>query len=142
MPLDDWAIVQTNKTKLDLNQIESPEITNIIINDIVRPEFIRDIRDGVRWRIIWKKVARILYIISKILTAIGGMLAFFEPYFKFGYLAMISGCISIIALSIWHCGDSATYASEERTKTVNTYLKSVNIEGFPTEETIEHTKKL
>jgi len=125
----------------NIEQIETPEFTKYVVEEIVQKEYERDIKDSLIWRKRWKKIAYVLYVVSKILSFFGAILAFFEPYFNVGYLAMISGCLNVIGLFLWHSGDNCISLSHERTRIANEYLRVLQIEQFPEDVTVKHPDK-
>lgn len=122
---------------VNVEQIETPEFNNHIIKDIIQVEFEKGINDALLWRKRWKKMGYFFVMLSKILFVVGSILAFFEPYYKLGYLAMASGCINLIALFLSHCGDDAFASSDNNTRMANDYLKVLQIEAFPEDGSVK-----
>ena len=136
-------VEEADDVKKDQNmvQIESPELVQHIVKNVIQPEYLRDITSSIVWRNRWKKLSYLFYILSKICTLSSSLLAFLELYFRVGYLAMASGCVSLMAVFLWQCGDYAVTISTNKTRTINNYLRMLKIEGLPEEAKMDITKK-
>lgn len=124
------GLVNDNDTS-DGNQVKSKKLRNYIIKTIVQPTYIFDLKDTLKWRFRWRKIGNILYIVSKLLTIVGAVLAFSETYFQVTYLALASGIITLLGVLILQLGDSSQKESKRKTHEANDILKSLNIDGVP-----------
>ncbi len=127
--------------KDEIVQIDTPEYVKYIVKNIMQPEYLRDITSCIIWRKRFKKITYILYILSKICTFISSILAFLELSFTIGYLALASGCMSLLAIFLWQCGDYAYNNSIRKTRTINDYLSMLKIEGLPDDNIINISKR-
>lgn len=112
-------------------QIDDVGFKDFITKKIIRPSYLQDIRDMIRWRFIWRKIANVLYAFSKFLIMIGSMIAFFESYFQIAYLALISGSISLLGVLILQYGDFANKQQKKNTHDLNIILTSLNLKTIP-----------
>lgn len=106
---------------------ESEELRNYIIKNIIEPSFITDLKNVMKWRYLWRRIANILYIFSKILTIIGAVLAFSETFFQLFYLSFASGVVTLLSVLILQFGDFAQKERKRRTHEANEMIRTLKV---------------
>ncbi|ARF08797.1 hypothetical protein Catovirus_1_847 [Catovirus CTV1] len=124
-------------------QVKSKRLRQFIIKNIVQPTFVADLVDTLKWRYRWRKIGNFLYILSKLLTLVGAIVAFTETYFKVIYLALASGIITLLGVLILQLGDYAQKESKRKTNETNEILRMLDISGVPElDDPVKETKTM
>jgi len=99
-----------------------------VVETIVYPSCVKDIKDALAWRFKWRKIGNVCYAIAKILAIVGACFAFAETYFENRWLAFVSGCVAITGVLMVQFGDFAHKESKKRTAIANKLLDQLKID--------------
>jgi len=90
--------------------------------------YVKEIRDSIRGRVIWKKVGDACEALSMTFSGVASITAFSTGFYDIQGLAFAAGCCSTIALALLTYAGYAHKESKERTTRLNKTLEVVGIE--------------
>jgi len=110
--------------------IATNEFKNKIINEYLRPSYLRDIEQKIYGRIFWNRVSNRIMVLSKILMICVSIFAFAGSKFTdIWWLSFIAGILSVSALSLMQFSMFASHESKDCTNDVNILLTSLNMDN-------------
>ena len=123
---------QINDTRIIIpsNNIATSEFKNKIINDYLRPSYLKDIEQKIHGRVFWNKVSNRIMVLSKIIMIFVSVFAFAGSKFTdMWWLSFIAGILSVSALSLMQFSMFASHESKDCTNDVNLILTSLNMDN-------------
>ena len=127
--------IQVTDTRITLpsNSIQiiaTSDFKNKIINDYLRPSYLKDIEQKIYGRVFWTKVSNRIMVLSKIILIFVSVFAFAGSKFtNLWWLSFISGILSVSALSLMQFSMFASHESKDCTNDVNIMLTSLNMDN-------------
>jgi hypothetical protein len=128
-------IAQINDTRLIISPnaiqaIATNEFKNKIINDYLRPSYLRDIEQKIYGRVFWNKVSNRIMVLSKVIMICVSIFAFAGSKFtNLWWLSFTAGILSVSALSLMQFSMFASHVSKDCTNDVNLLLTSLNMDN-------------
>jgi hypothetical protein len=108
--------------------VSTTPFKNKIINDYIRPSYLKDIQDKINGRIFWSKISNHIVVLSKIIMIFVSIFAFAGSKFtNMWWLSFIAGILSVSALSLMQFSMFASHESKDCTNDLNTILISLNM---------------
>jgi|SaaInlStandDraft_3_1057020.scaffolds.fasta_scaffold41484_2 hypothetical protein len=107
------------------------ELQSAVIKDILRPAFIKDVKNDVKWKSKWYSLSSWFESGSVLLSGIGTMFSFATIYYDNMFLTFIAGCLGVLVTVLLKFSNYARNESHERNDVLNRNLKIVGIEGMP-----------
>jgi hypothetical protein len=113
--------------------------TKIKVSEEVRKEIFReiedhyktDIRKMIKGKICWRRTGLTFETMSKITLAVGGVLSFSSGYFNSNILSFVSGCVSVMSLSLLQFGSFGFKQGKKQADDLNILLKKLDLETIP-----------
>ena len=84
------------------------------ICQIIQDEYIKEVRDLSKYRVLWRKVGNYTDTASKILVGAGIIIAYCEGYFRTGYLSLIAGSVGTAGVVAREFSHYAQHDSKQR----------------------------
>lgn len=118
----------------------SDEVKLQIVNDIVEPSYIEEIRHSITARKCWKKTGQIFETLSKVLVAVSGILSFSSGYFGDPILGLVSGSITTISLAMLQFSSFSYNQNKKQSAELNLLLQKINVDTMPIIERSSNSK--
>lgn len=118
----------------------SDEVKLQIVNDIVEPSYIEEIRHSITARKCWKKTGQIFETLSKVLVAVSGILSFSSGYFGDPILGLVSGSITTISLAMLQFSSFSYNQNKKQSAELNLLLQKINVDTIPIIERSSNSK--
>jgi hypothetical protein len=118
----------------------SDEVKLQIVNDIVEPSYIEEIRHSITARKCWKKTGQIFETLSKVLVAVSGILSFSSGYFGDPILGLVSGSITTISLAMLQFSSFSYNQNKKQSTELNLLLQKINVDTIPIIERSSNSK--
>jgi hypothetical protein len=118
----------------------SDEVKLQIVNDIVEPSYIEEIRNSITARKCWKKTGQIFETLSKVLVAVSGILSFSSGYFGDPILGLVSGSITTISLAMLQFSSFSYNQNKKQSAELNLLLQKINVDTIPIIERSSNSK--
>jgi len=109
----------------------SDEVKLQIVNDIVEPSYVEEIRHSITARKCWKKTGQIFETVSKVLVAVSGILSFSSGYFGDPILGLVSGSITTISLAMLQFSSFSYNQNKKQSAELNMLLQKINVDTIP-----------
>jgi hypothetical protein len=114
-------------TKNTLKKIGSKTFRTKIIEDYIRPNMIRDIKNSFLWRDRWSKISSTSFCFSEIIGLIQTVMAFSAASFNLVLISYLAGTFGILCIALNRFGSYAKNESSEKTSQLNEILVTVGI---------------
>lgn len=105
------------------------------INNVIGPEYERDVKDLLKARRSWKRTRDIIEVSSKIVGGLGSVVAFAASSVHHpvatDWMSFGAGCIGTISLSLMLFASYSGYLSRQRTRELNNILKVAGVTQVP-----------
>jgi hypothetical protein len=112
-------------------QIENTLFRKTIVEDILRPATIRDIKDSVKGRFRCRKFGDVLIGLVYTTLIISSVFSFGTSTFGYSIFSYIAGTANLLTALLLKMSSNAYNESERRERRTNKILKELKIEGFP-----------
>lgn len=109
----------------------SDEVKLKIVNDIVEPSYIEEIRNSISARKCWKRTGQIFETLSKMFVAVSGILSFSSGYFEDPILGLVAGSISTISLAMLQFSSFSYIQNKKQSVELNLLLQKINVDTIP-----------
>ena len=114
----------------------TPELSEQIVVDIVRPAIVEDVRSMSKGRVVWRNVATASETLGRLSTAASTVLAFASASEVAGenssrILGFVAGGVGTLGLVLGSLANFARTQSIERSEAMNLILKEADIESVP-----------
>ena len=110
---------------------ESLDFKSHIVNTIIKPNYIEEIKYSTANRVNWKKRAMRLETCSKLFIGVGGIVSFSSGFYGYPTLSFISGAISTISLVLLQYANFSYKESKKATTDLNILLDNIGIKKVP-----------
>ena len=128
-----------SKKRIELNEISISNTmdyatTNFkthIINNIIKPNYINEIKDSTKYRNLWKKRGMRLETCSKFFIGLGSIMSFASGVYGYQTLSFVAGAISTISLVLLQYSNFAYKESKKATQDLNLLLDNLGIKKVP-----------
>jgi hypothetical protein len=110
---------------------DDSDIREEVLQKLVKPEYFKNVQDGLFWRDKWRNISNVCLAISKLLAVIGTTLAFASGFWNYQTLAFISGAFCTLGLGMGEYSSFAIKASVDQTDNVNRVLEKLRIRQVP-----------
>jgi len=124
----------TGETGMAEGHISTKKLKKFIVRDIIQPAFVKDIRDTIKGRYKWRKIAGILFVIARIMFLANVILSFVSAYLtrnEFSFIGFIGASIGAVGLLIGQYGTTAMAESRKKNNEANELLRQLGVEGIP-----------
>lgn len=121
----------TGETGVINGKISTKKLRKFIVKSIVQPAYVKDIRDILSGRYRWRKIGKLLLIISLLLSSSSTILTFMSAYFDEKLISIIAGGIGVLGAIFLHFSLMSKRESKRLTHQANEILKQLGIEGVP-----------
>lgn len=102
-----------------------------IVNNIIKPNYLEEIKDFTNNRNVWRKRAMRLETCSKLFIGVGGIISFSSGFYGYPTLSFISGAISTISLVLLQYANFSYKESKKATTDLNILLDNIGIKKIP-----------
>ena len=102
-----------------------------IVNSIIKPNYVKEIKDFMSNRIKWKKRGRSFETGSKIFIGIGSIVSFSAGVYGSKELSFIAGTISVVSMVLLQYATFAYRESGKSTQDLNVLLDNIGIKKLP-----------
>ncbi len=133
---DDFKTIDINDdTEKDLqdlkNKLKKDDWRKEIVNSIIKPNYVTEIKDFMSNRIKWKKRGRSFETGSKIFIGIGSIVSFSAGVYGSKELSFIAGTISVVSMVLLQYATFAYRESGKSTQDLNVLLDNIGIKKLP-----------
>ena len=109
--------------------VATNEFKNKIINEYLRPSYLKDIEQKIFGRVFWNKVSNRIMVLSKVIMIFVSVFAFAGSKFTDKWwLSFTAGILSVSALSLMQFSMFASHESKDCTNDVNVILSTLNMD--------------
>jgi len=102
-----------------------------IVNNIIKPNYLEEVKDFTNNRNVWRKRAMRLETCSKLFIGVGGIVSFSSGFYGYPTLSFISGAISTISLVLLQYANFSYKESKKATTDLNILLDNIGIKKIP-----------
>lgn len=102
-----------------------------IVQELIEPYYIQDIKSKIRGKKCWKRTAQIFETVSKILVAVGGIISYSSGYYKDETLSFFAGTISTLSLATLQFASFAYLENKKQGQELNVLLKKLDLDIVP-----------
>lgn len=102
-----------------------------IVQELIEPYYIQDIRSKIKGKKCWKRTAQIFEAFSKILVAVGGIISYSSGYYKDETLSFFAGTISTLSLATLQFSSFAYLENKKQGQELNVLLKKLDLDIVP-----------
>ena len=135
---DDFTTIDINRDNDDEKELQDFKLNlkkddwrKEIVNSIIKPNYVKEIKDFISNRIKWKKRGRSFETGSKIFIGIGSILSFSAGVYDSKELSFISGTISVVSMVLLQYATFSYRESGKSTQELNVLLDSIGIKKLP-----------
>ncbi len=109
----------------------STDFKTHIVNNIIKPNYVDEIKDSTKHRFMWKKRAMRFETCSKMFIGIGSITSFASGVYGYQTLSFISGAISTLSLVLLQYANFSYKESKKATSDLNILLDNIGIKKVP-----------
>jgi hypothetical protein len=121
----------TNVSSQDESKEDDADIREEVLQQIIKPEYYKNIKEGLAWRDTWKSISNICLAISKFLTIVGAVFAFSAGFWNYTTLSFVSGVCCTLSLGTMEYSSFSIKQSIDQTEGVNQALEKLKLKDIP-----------
>jgi len=122
---------EENKTPDTYSENIFSTLKEKVYDELIEPAYYDDIRDGLKWRYMWRKIANFTEGLSQVIHAGGAIFSFASGFYNIPWMAFIAGCCSVVVLVMVRFTTYSNGESRERTNELNKLLDSLKMRNMP-----------
>ena len=121
----------TGDTGMMYGKVATHKLRKFIVSSILQPTYVEDIRDVLKGRYRWRKVAMITYIMHVVIAFVASALMFYSAYDNSPLIGLIAGIVNLLGTAFVSFSQVAKNESKRQTHQVNEILRQLGIDGVP-----------